>query len=344
MRLSFRILFVATLVIAMAGIGIGDNNYNYNHNHNHNNDDSNDGGGLRFGFYSWSCPQAETVVKNITWNRVGENPALAAKLLRLHFHDCFVEGCDGSVLLDSTPGNTAEKDAIPNLTLGGFDVIDEIKAQLEQVCPGVVSCADVVALSARDAVSYQYQHDLWPVFTGRRDGSISKSSEALANLPSPFADIGTLKQNFAIKGLSVFDLVVLSGAHTIGIGHCAVVVARLYNFTGKGDTDPSLDPSYASFLKTKCPPNFNPSTTLEMDPNSALSFDTHYYQTVKDHMGLFESDAELLSDPVTSSFVNILQNPHSFFPDFARSMVKMGDIGVRTGQTGQIRKNCHVIN
>lgn len=65
------------------------------------------------------------------------------------------QGCDASVLLDSTANNTAEKDAIPNLSLAGFDVIDEVKTQLEKTCPGKVSCADILALAARDSVSFQ---------------------------------------------------------------------------------------------------------------------------------------------------------------------------------------------
>lgn len=66
-----------------------------------------------------------------------------------------MQGCDASVLLDSTNGSVAEKQAMPNLSLEGFDVIDEIKTKLEEECSGTISCADIVALAARDAVSYQ---------------------------------------------------------------------------------------------------------------------------------------------------------------------------------------------
>ena len=63
------------------------------------------------------------------------------------------QGCDGSVLLDDTPTFTGEKTAAPNNgSIRGFEVVDEIKSEIEKECPGVVSCADILAIVARDSV------------------------------------------------------------------------------------------------------------------------------------------------------------------------------------------------
>ncbi|GKD22883.1 peroxidase 27 [Tanacetum coccineum] len=168
------------------------------------------GKGLELGFYKYTCPRVEAIVRKTTANYIYRAPSLAAGLLRMHFHDCFVRGCDGSVLLNSTANNQAEKDGIPNLTLRGFQVVDAAKTALESACPGVVSCADILALVARDAI-FQIKGPFWPVPLGRRDGRVSIANEALTSLPSPFANITQLKANFASKGLNTKDLVVLSG-------------------------------------------------------------------------------------------------------------------------------------
>ncbi|KAI3792791.1 hypothetical protein L2E82_06682 [Cichorium intybus] len=115
-------------------------------------------GGLKMKYYKKQCPSVSVKVRDIVWSKVATNPAMAAKLLRLHYHDCFVRGCDGSILLDPVQNTTTEKTAGPNRSVSGYDVIDEIKTALEAECPGIVSCADILALAARDAVSFQVSY------------------------------------------------------------------------------------------------------------------------------------------------------------------------------------------
>ncbi|KAL6975719.1 peroxidase [Sarracenia purpurea var. burkii] len=69
------------------------------------------------------------------------------------------------------------------------------------------------------------------------------------------------------------------GGHTIGIAHCPTFANRLYNFTGKGDTDPTLDRNYIARLKLKCKPG-DTTTTVEMVPRSSKRFDADYYNVV----------------------------------------------------------------
>ncbi|CAA3020694.1 peroxidase 27-like [Olea europaea var. sylvestris] len=299
---------------------------------------------LRVGFYNGTCPSIEEIVKNTTASFISQAPLLAPALLRMHFHDCFVRGCDGSVLINSTTGNQAEKDAIPNQSLRGFEVIDAVKSAVENICPSIVSCADILALVARDAVTL-LNGPSWQVPLGRRDGRVSISSEALANLPPPFANITQLKASFRSKGLSDKELAILSGGHTIGISHCSSFSNRLYNFTGQGDTDPSLDPNYIVQLRQMCSPT-DTTSNIEMDPGSATTFDTSYYTLVRARRGLFEADAALLNDNATRNYVLRQANSSvsNFFKDFAASMVKMGKIGVTTGNRGEIRTICSAIN
>nr|XP_016502376.1 PREDICTED: peroxidase 3-like [Nicotiana tabacum] len=109
---------------------------------------------LQLNFYAKSCPKAEKIMQDYVQKHIPNAPSLAAALLRLHFHDCFVRGCDGSVLLNFTSStkNQTEKVAVPNQTLRGFSFIDGVKKIVEAECPGVVSCADIVALVARDSL------------------------------------------------------------------------------------------------------------------------------------------------------------------------------------------------
>ncbi|CAM8934875.1 unnamed protein product [Rhodiola kirilowii] len=301
---------------------------------------------LTLNFYAQSCPNAEKIVLNYVKEHIPNAPSLAAAFIRMHFHDCFVRGCDASVLLNATSGNQAERDAAPNLTLRGFAFIDSVKSLLEAACPGIVSCADILTLVARDSI-VATGGPSWSVPTGRRDGTVSNASEALNNIPAPTSNFTTLQTLFGNQGLNVTDLVLLSGAHTIGIGHCNQFTNRLYNFTGVGDQDPALDSEYAANLKSKKCKTLNDNVTfVEMDPGSFRTFDLSYYKLLLKRRGLFQSDAALTTNSNAANLINqILQGSvQSFFAEFARSMEKMGRVGVKTGSTGQIRKVCGKVN
>ncbi|RRT51367.1 hypothetical protein B296_00051158, partial [Ensete ventricosum] len=256
-------------------------------------------------FYGSTCPNLQRIVRSAMTQAVNKEGRMAASILRLFFHDCFVDvwvfslllllmdtmemllptqsvslfvivrsiegryeqstpskflmGCDGSILLDDTSTFTGEKNAGPNAnSVRGFEVIDTIKSNVEAACKATVSCADILALAARDGValtgsssscrindaktivimmatamdvrcplmtdcgkySLQLGGPTWTVQLGRRDSTTASQSSANSNLPSPGSSLSQLIQSFSSKGLSARDMTALSGAHTIGQARC----------------------------------------------------------------------------------------------------------------------------
>ncbi|XP_047339113.1 peroxidase 25 [Impatiens glandulifera] len=303
-------------------------------------------GQLRTGFYSSSCPRAEDIVRSTVEAHFKNDTTIAPGLLRLHFHDCFVRGCDASILIK---GSSSEMNAIANGGLRGFEVIDDAKAQLESLCPGIVSCADILALAARDGVDLIHGPS-WGVPTGRRDGKVSLSSE-VTNMPSPFDSIDVQKQKFAAKGLNDHDLVTLSGAHTIGHTSCLFVGYRLYNFTRTGNPDPTLDQDFLTQLQGQCPKGVgSDSKRIPLDKDSPLDFDAGYFKNVRDGKAVLESDQRLLADPDTRDVVETYASKikgllgFRFEYEFGKAMVKMSNIEVNVGAQGEIRKICSKFN
>lgn len=139
-------------------------------------------------------------------------------------------------------------------------------------------------------------------------------------------------------------MITWAGGHTIGNGHCNFFSNRLYNFTGKGDMDPALNPSYAQQLKKKCKNLSDNTTVVEMDPKSSFTFDTDYYSILKQNKGLFQSDAALLTNSASQIYINQQLNARRFFKNFEKSMSKLSETQVKTGKAGQIRRRCAFVN
>ncbi|URE48196.1 Cationic peroxidase 1 [Musa troglodytarum] len=270
---------------------------------------------------------------------------MGASLLRLHFHDCFVQGCDGSVLLDDTSSFTGEKTAGPNNnSLRGFDVVDAIKSKLESACNQVVSCADILAVAARDSV-VALGGPSWTVQLGRRDSTTASFSSANSDIPRPDFNLTDLISAFSNKGLATTDMVALSGSSNVtcfsvppGQARCTTFRARIYN-----DTD--IDSSLAASLRSSCPSSGDDDSLAPLDASTPTAFDTCYYRNLLSNKGLLHSDQQLHGGGSTDSQVSsYAANSAKFFGDFASAMVKMGSISPLTGSSGEIRTNCRKTN
>lgn len=290
-------------------------------------------------YYDASCPAALLTIRTAVAAAVLLDRRMGASLLRLHFHDCFVQGCDASVLLDDTASSTGEKSAGPNAgSLRGFEVIDNIKMLLELLCRQTVSCADILAVAARDSV-VQLGGPSWTVLLGRRDATTASASLANSDLPSPTSNLNDLLTAFSKKGLSSTDMVALSGAHTIGRGQCKNYRARIYN-----DTD--IDGSLAASLRAGCPQaGGNDDSLAPLDVSSPDAFDNGFFADLLSRQGLLHSDQALYDGGSTDDLVrSYASNNDQFSSDFAAAMVNMGNISPLTGTDGEIRVNCRAAN
>ncbi|KAK3414221.1 hypothetical protein EUGRSUZ_I02714 [Eucalyptus grandis] len=78
----------------------------------------------------------------------------------------------------------------------GYEVIDYAKSEVEKICPGVVSCADIVAVIARDAF-VAVGSPSWTVKLERRDSTTASPSLASSDLPSFREGLEKLVPKFA---------------------------------------------------------------------------------------------------------------------------------------------------
>lgn len=305
------------------------------------------GEGLSLDYYAFTCPFAEAIIRDTVNRAMQRDITISAALLRMHFHDCFIEGCDGSILIDSTSDNKAEKDSPANLSLRGFEVIDEAKARIEDSCPGVVSCADIIAMAARDSVVLS-GGPMYDVPKGRKDGSRSRIEDT-RNLPFATFNASQLIKTFTQHGFSAQEMVVLSGGHTLGVSRCSSFKNRLANFDSTHDVDPSISTQFLAIMKRTCSKS---GRSNDFDDNASVAFDTTknvfdnvYFSMLQSGAGVLTSDQTLMSSPRTRALVNTYaMNQASFFFDFSQAMVRMGLVDVKEDDEGDIRLNCRKLN
>lgn len=302
---------------------------------------------LQEDFYAKTCPSFPAVVNEVIHEKQRTVPTSGPGTLRLLFHDCMVDGCEGSILISSNHFNKAERDADPNLSLAGdaFDVVHRIKSKLEVNCPGVVSCSDILVQATRDLLVMMGSPP-YKVPLGRRDGHVSKPENVIGNLPHSNSSVDEMIKIFEKKGFNIQEMVALTGAHTIGVAQCKEFSQRLFNFSKDSPTDPELNPKLADRLKIMCA-NYvkEPAMAAFNDVMTPGKFDNMYYKNLPKGLGLLASDNLLVKDPRTKPFVERYgMDQAAFFKDFGAAMEKLGYIGIKTGKDGEIRRRCDAFN
>ncbi|KAF3622956.1 Peroxidase 21 [Capsicum annuum] len=218
-----------------------------------------------------------------------------------------------------------------------FKYIETIKQALENECPNTVSCADIV-LSARDGVVMLGGPHI-EMKTGRRGESKESYLAEVDNfIPNHNDSMSLVLSRFKTIGVDAQGTVALLGAHSVGRVHCVNIIHRLYP-----TVDPTLDPDYATYLKTRCPsPQPSPNVTefARNDRETPMVWDNLYYKK-----GLLSVDQQLVSDPITYPFVEKFAASNSYFhAEFGKALIILSENNPLIGDEGEIRKVCHKVN
>ncbi|XP_022633930.1 peroxidase 11 isoform X3 [Vigna radiata var. radiata] len=291
---------------------------------------------LTLDYYASTCPTVFDIVRKEMECAVLSDPRNAAKIVRLHFHDCFVQV--SHIFL-----------SLSHICTSRSAIVDRIKNMVESECPGVVSCADILTIAARDAVIL-VGGPYWDVPVGRKDSVTANFDLANTNLPTPEETLLSIIAKFLYQGLSVTDMVALAGAHTIGMAQCKNFRSRIY---GGFDTTPLKNPiseSHLSNLRSVCPAvGGGDNNITAMDYLTPNLFDNSFYQLLLNGEGVLNSDQEMYSSLFGIETRELVKkyaaDPLAFFQQFSESMVKMGNItNSESFITGEVRKNCRFVN
>lgn len=299
---------------------------------------------IQLGYYKESCPRAEEIVKDEVSKLYHKHKNTAVSWIRNLFHDCMVKSCDASLLLEANnnEGLESEKSSERNFGMRNFKYINKIKEALEAECPKTVSCADIVALSAREGVAL-LGGPLIDMKTGRMDSKISYAAEVDNFIPNHNDSISLVLSRFQSIGVDTEGTVALLGAHSIGRIHCKNIVNRLYP-----TVDQTLNPKYAEYLKGRCPSPEPDPKAVEYARNDRITpmvLDNMYYKNILDHKGLLLVDEQLATDPTTSPFVEKMAADNGYFLDqFSRALLILSENNPVSGDEGEIRGDCRYVN
>ncbi|KAH9621378.1 hypothetical protein KSS87_002028, partial [Heliosperma pusillum] len=292
--------------------------------------------GLQVGFYNGKCPNKtidiQGIIENIVAGHYDNDPTTLPAFLRMQFHDCFVRGCDASILIDES---TSERKAAANAGVREYDFLDGLKAYVETICPHTVSCADLIVIATATVLKRGKGAD-YPVQTGRRDGQQSNVEDV--KLPSPSVSVEQSYEFFKAKGFSWEEMVALIGCHTVGIAHCGTFQSRLY--PGNAEYDPIMDPVLRWQLSDKCPQYQSSTEAVLLDQGSSNDqFDVSFFHQILKQRGVLTIDQALARHIITAPIVHKFANEFGAFNTIlAQAMVKMQAVDVLTGLQGNIRK------
>ncbi|CAI8602640.1 unnamed protein product [Vicia faba] len=298
---------------------------------------------LQVNYYSSSCPKAEEIIKQQVIDLYHEHGNTAISWVRNLFHDCVVKSCDASLLLATAHGVVSEQTSERSFGMRNFKYVDTIKAAVEKECPMIVSCADIVALSARDGIAMLGGPSNIEMKTGRKDSKESYVAVVKDLIPNHNDSISSVLSRFQDIGVDLEATVALLGAHSVGRVHCMNLVHRLYP-----TVDPTLDPTHAAYLKRRCPtPNPDPRAVeyVRNDLKTPMIIDNNYYKNILQNKGLLTLDAELATDPKTAPYVQKMADDNGYFNEqFSRAIVLLSENNPLVGDQGEVRKDCRFVN
>ncbi|KAM4068594.1 hypothetical protein ACB094_12G024600 [Castanea mollissima] len=166
----------------------------------------------------------------------------------------------------------------------------------------------------------------YDVPSGRRDGKISLASDTFSNLPTPSFNVDQLTQIFDKKGFTQEEMVIEYQIKILIVREINPLLTNTMIFSNNQCLDLMFQDMesklYLNDMKKLC-----------------------YYISVLANRGLFTSDQILMTNTTTANQVNqSKRNPLLWRSKFAGVMVKMGQLDVLTGNAGEKRSNCKVIN